>query len=121
PDMRGEHAVAAADADAVRRTCRVAAGAVMSFGVLFAISTKFGSIRAHSPWAEDPYDAVVSLAALVLPVVAAVTGVRYLRWRPPRAIPSFAVREMLRGTAVSLGLVWAAVGAFGAGLLLHAR
>jgi hypothetical protein len=108
-------------ADAVRRTCVVAAGAVVSFGALFAISTQFASIRAHSPWAEDPYDAVVSIAALVLPFVAAITCVRYLRWRGPGAIPVFAGRQMLRGTAVTLGLVCASVGACIAALVLHAR
>src|SRR5512132_3797923 len=97
PDMQDEHAIAPAVTDAVRRTCVIAAGAAVSFGALFAISTQLASIRAHSPWAEDPYDAVVSIAALVLPVVAAITCVRYLRWRRPGAIPVFGARQMLRG------------------------
>jgi hypothetical protein len=119
--MNDEDAIAPAVTDAVRRTCMVAAGAAVSFGALFAISTQFASIRALSPWAEDPYDAVVSIAALVLPVVAAITCVRYLRWRRPGAIPIFAARQMLRGTAVALGLVWASVGACMAALVLHAQ
>jgi hypothetical protein len=121
PDMQDEHAIPPAGTDAVRRTGVVAAGAVVSFGALFAISTQFPSIRAHSPWAEDPYDAVLSIAALVLPVVAAITCVRYLRWRRPDAIPVFAARQMLRGTAVTLGLVWASVGACIAALVFRAR
>jgi hypothetical protein len=121
PEMSDEPAIAPVVADAVRGACVVAAGAALSFGALFAISTQFASIRAHSPWAEDPYDAVVSIAALVLPVVAAITCVRYLRWRRPGAIPLFAARQMLRGTAVALGLVWASVGACMAALVLRAR
>jgi hypothetical protein len=121
PEMSDELAIAPVVANAVRRACLVAAGAALSFGALFAISTQFASIRAHSPWAEDPYDAVVSIAALVLPFVAAITCVRYLRWRRPGAIPVFAARQMLRGTAVALGLVWASVGACMAALVLRAR
>ena len=121
PDMNDEDAIAPAGTNDVRRTCVVAAGAAASFGALFAISTQLASIRAHSPWAEDPYDAVVSIAALVLPVVAAITCVRYLRWRRPGAIPVFGARQMLRGTAVALGLVWASVGACMAALVLRAR
>jgi hypothetical protein len=121
PEMSDEPAIAPVVADAVRRACVVATGAALSFGALFAISTQFASIRAHSPWAEDPYDAVLSIAALVLPFVAAITCVRYLRWRRPGAIPVFAARQMLRGTAVALGLVWASVGACITALVLHTQ
>jgi hypothetical protein len=121
PEMSDEPAIAPVVADAVRRACVVAAGAALSFGALFAISTQFASIRAHSPWADDPYDAVLSIAALVLPFVAAITCVRYLRWGRPGAIPVFGTRQMLRGTAVALGLVWANVGACVAALVLRAR
>ena len=50
-----------------RRAANAAALAVVFFLVLFVFSAEIPAVRAHSPWAEDPYDAVVSFAALLVP------------------------------------------------------
>ncbi len=56
-----------------RRAAYAAAPAVVAFGALFMVSAQIQAVRAHSPWAEDPYDAMVSLAALVVAPITVVT------------------------------------------------
>jgi hypothetical protein len=60
-----------------RRVANAAALAVVAFWALFVFSAELPAVRAHSPWAEDPYDAGVSLAALLVPLVTVVTFIRY--------------------------------------------
>ena len=43
-----------------RQAANAAALAVVFFWTLFVFSAEIPAIRVHSPWAEDPYDAVVS-------------------------------------------------------------
>jgi hypothetical protein len=83
-----------------RRTANVAAPAVMAFLALFVFSAELPAVRAHSPWAEDPYDVVDSFAALLVPLVAVLTFVRCQRWRGPATMPASAVRQILRGVAL---------------------
>jgi hypothetical protein len=64
-----------------RRAPNAAALVVVAFWALFVFSAELPDVRAHSPWAEDPYDAVISFAALLVPLVAVVTFVRCQRWR----------------------------------------
>ena len=56
--------------EATRRAANAAALAVASFLTLFVFSAEIPAVRAHSPWADDPYDAVVSFAALLIPLVS---------------------------------------------------
>jgi protein-S-isoprenylcysteine O-methyltransferase Ste14 len=71
-----------------RRAANAAALAVVAFWALFVFSAQLPAVRAHSPWAEDPYDAVVSFVALLVPSVALLTFVRCQRWRQPAAMPA---------------------------------
>jgi hypothetical protein len=71
-----------------RRAANAAALVVVAFWALFVFSAELPAVRAHSPWAEDPYDAVVSFAALLVPVVAFLTCVRCRRWRGPALMPT---------------------------------
>src|SRR5918994_3437627 len=103
------------------RAANAAASAMVAFWVLFAVSTQISPVRAHSPWAEDPYDAVVSLDALLLPVVAAVTFVRCQRWRGSRPMPAYAIRQILRGVGVALAGIGTTVIAAVVALLVQAR
>jgi hypothetical protein len=91
---------------AVRRAGNRAALAVVVFGIFYWLSTQVAEIRAGSPWAEDPPDAFVSIAAMLVPFVAAVTFVRVQRWHGERFIPATAVRDILRGIAVVLAAIW---------------
>jgi hypothetical protein len=102
------------------RAANAAALAMVAFWVLFAVSTQISPVRAHSPWAEDPYDAVVSFDALLLPVVA-VTFVRCQRWRGSRPMPAYAIRQILRGVGVALAGIGTTVIAAVVALLAQAR
>ena len=104
-----------------RLAANAAALAIVFFLVLFVFSAEIPNVRAHSPWAEDPYDAVVSFAALLVPLVAAVTFVRCQRWRGTQPMPPRAVRYVLRGVAVALAAVAATVAADTAALAARAR
>jgi hypothetical protein len=74
------------------RAANAAASAVVAFWTLFVVSTQISPVREHSPWAEDPYDAVVSFDALLLPVVA-VTFVRCQRTRSARSCAGWGWRS----------------------------
>ena len=76
--------------------------AVICFGLLVGISTQLRSVRPQAPWEVDPYDAVASFAMLFVPIVAALTWVRCVRWRHEAVYPSFAIVEIIRGCVVSL-------------------
>ena len=46
---------------AVRRAGNLAAGATVLFVCLFWVSSEIESVRSVSPWADDPWDAVMSI------------------------------------------------------------
>src|SRR4029079_356444 len=92
-----------------RRAGNRAAFAVCAFELLFFLSSQVRVVRERSPWADDPYDLMVSIAALVVPVVAVVTFVRFQRWVDGPAMPPDALRLALRGVFVVLLLIWATV------------
>jgi hypothetical protein len=85
-----------------RRAANAVALAVVVFLALFVFSAELPSVRAHSPWAEDPYDVVISFAALLVPLVAVLTFVRCQRWRGLAPMPAPALRHVMRGVGVVL-------------------
>ena len=85
-----------------RRAANAVALAVVVFLALFVFSAELPSVRAHSPWAEDPYDVVISFAALLVPLVAVLTFVRCQRWRGLTPMPAPALRQVMRGAGVVL-------------------
>jgi hypothetical protein len=100
---------------AVRRAGNLAAGATVLFIGLFWVSSEIESVRSVSPWADDPWDAVMSIAALVVPAVAAMTFIRAQRWRGDGPIPVAAHRLVLRGILVVLtGIAAATLAGIGA-------
>lgn len=101
----------------VRRAGNAAGTTSLVFLILFVVSAQVPAIRATSAWAEDPYDAVLSIAFLILPVVMAIGWARARRWRGPRATPPAALRQQLRGATVAVSLVVAGVAACLAALL----
>jgi hypothetical protein len=100
---------------AVRRAGNLAAGATALFIGLFWLSSEIESVRTDSPWADDPWDAVMSIAALIVPVVAGMTFIRAQRWRGDGPIPIAAHRLVLRGILVVLtGIAAATLAGIGA-------
>lgn len=86
------------------------------FEALTVLATQDKTVRAVSPWQDDPYDAVVSLAQFAVPMLAAVIALRLLAWRAPDG-PDRA-QQVARATGAMTALVgltlafeWAAVAA----------
>jgi hypothetical protein len=81
---------------AARRAVDAAAVASVAF-VAFALgSTQLPLVRAHSPWASDPYDGVVSFTMQLVPAVAMLTWLRCARVRR-RFASVTTIRRILRG------------------------
>jgi hypothetical protein len=106
---------------ATRRAGNLAALSALAFVILFWVSSEIASVRAQSPWSEDPWDAVLSVAVLVLPFVAIVTFVRAQRWRGSVPVPTFAHQQVLRGIGVSLALIGVGTAAAASALLAGVR
>jgi hypothetical protein len=100
--------------DAVTRATRlaanVAAAAVVAFALLWLLTTQVHAIRALSPFADDPWDAFASYAAIFLPFVAGPTWVRSLRHRGP-LLPRSTGRRIRWGSGVAAGIVMVAAAA----------
>ena len=91
-------------------------GTAVLFEALTVLETQDKTVRAASPWQDDPYDAVVSLAQFTVPMLALLISLRLLAWRSPGG-PDRA-HQMMRAVAAMTGLIgltavfeWAAVAA----------
>ncbi|WP_157430203.1 hypothetical protein [Actinomadura oligospora] len=84
------------------------------FEALSVVATQDKTVRAVSPWQDDPYDAVVSFCVFAVPMLAAVVLLRLPVWRAPggpdRAQQTArAAGAMLTLVALTLVAEWAAV------------
>ncbi|MFI1073957.1 hypothetical protein [Streptomyces puniciscabiei] len=89
-------------------------GAAGVFEALTVLATQDKSVRAASPWQDDPYDVMVSLAQFAVPMLALVIASRLLAWRAPGGVDR--VRQTVRAAGAMVTLVgltvvseWAAV------------
>jgi hypothetical protein len=100
--------------DPVTRSTRLAANAaaiaVVVYAVLWFATTQVRSIREVAPFAEDPWDAVASYAAIFLPMVAGATWIRSVRHRGAVLPPATAAR-IRWGAGLAVGIVLASVAA----------
>jgi hypothetical protein len=78
-------------------------GGAAVFEVLTVVATQDKAIRAVSPWQDDPYDAVVSLAQLTVPMLGLVIALRLLAWRAPGGPDR--VRQTVRAAGTMTALV----------------
>lgn len=94
----------------------ISIGNAVLFEALTVIATQDKTVRAASPWQDDPFDAVLSFAQFTVPAVCVVIAMRLPLWRlagsPDRA------RQVQRAAlvattlvTVTLGFEWVAVGA----------
>lgn len=85
------------------RATRLAANAgvlaVLAWVALYLGTTQISWVRAASPFGNDPWDAVVSYAAIFLPIVVGATWVRSLRHRGPR-LEAATARRIRTGVAI---------------------
>ncbi|MGW1916864.1 hypothetical protein ACWCQS_40815 [Streptomyces sp. NPDC002076] len=89
-------------------------GAAGVFEALTVLETQDKTVRAASPWQDDPYDVVVSLAQFAVPMLALVIALRLLVWRAPGGADR--ARQTVRAAGAMVTLVgltvvseWAAV------------
>ncbi len=92
-----------------RRAANVAGLAVVAFAVLSLTTTQIAPIRAVVPWADDPYDAVVWSAMLLVSLSVVVTWIRSVRYRGTTEIPAAARRRIHRGVGLAVAAVLVAV------------
>lgn len=92
-------------------TCLGTAGV---FEALTVFATQDKTVRAASPWQDDPYDAVVSLAQFTVPMLGVVIALRLFAWRAPGGPDR--VQQTIRAAAAMTALVgitlifeWAAI------------
>ena len=84
------------------------------FEALTVLETQDKTVRAASPWQDDPYDVVVSLTQFTVPMLALVIALRLLAWRAPGGADR--ARQTVRAAGAMITLVgltlateWAAV------------
>src|SRR4051812_27751747 len=89
-------------------------GTAAVFEVLTVFATQDWTARAASPWQDDPYDAVVSVAQFAVPMLGVVIAMRLFAWRAPGGPDR--VQQTVRAAAAMLALIgltaafeWAAV------------
>ena len=95
---------------ATRLAANLAAASVVLYAVLWFLSTQIDAIRAVSPFAEDPWDAFATYAAIFLPFVAGATWIRSLRHRGPRLAAATARRSRW-GSGLAAAIVLGVAGA----------
>jgi len=93
---------------ALRRAGVAALAAEGLFAALCVATTRAHAVRITSPLGSDPYDAVVSAALLVLPIVAVPTAVRLVAHRGAASVPPAVARAVLAGCVT--GVICIAVG-----------
>ncbi|WP_369392916.1 hypothetical protein AB5J72_39050 [Streptomyces sp. CG1] len=102
------------DERASTATIRAGLGVAGVFEAWTVLATQDKTVRAASPWQDDPYDVVVSLTQFTVPALALVIALRLLAWQAPGG-PDRA-RQTVRAAAAMITLVgltlateWAAV------------
>lgn len=99
-----------------RRALLLSLAISTAFTVFAVMTTQNQSMRAHSPWQDDPYDALVSSTMLFTPLVAAISLSRALLCRAEQGLPAARFQGLLRSTdfvvatvLVTVALDWIAV------------
>jgi hypothetical protein len=94
-----------ASADPTTWATRLAANAgvlaVLAWAALYVLTTQVPWVRAASPFGNDPWDAVVSYAAIFLAIVVGATWLRSIRHRGPH-LEAATARRIRTGVAISL-------------------
>ena len=86
---------------ATRLAANVALLAVVAWAALYLVTAQIKDVRAASPFADDPWDIVVSYAAIFLPIVVGATLVRSLRHRGPH-LGTATARRIRTGVGIAL-------------------
>jgi hypothetical protein len=89
---------------ATRRAAFVGVVAVLAFACLWTLTTQVKAIRAYSPFADDPWDAFATYAAIFLPFAALPTWIRGLRHRE-QVLARVTARRILWGSGLAAAII----------------
>jgi hypothetical protein len=92
---------------ATRLAAKASGAAVVAFAILWLVTTQVQAIRVLSPFADDPWDAVATYAAIFLLFVAGPTRIRSLRHRGP-LLPAIIARRIRWGSGLAGAIVFVA-------------
>jgi len=81
-----------------------------AFTVFAAVTTQDRAVRAHSPWQDDPYDALVSFTQLLVPVMVAAGVARAQLCRRLAPLPAARLDGLVRAARLVVLLVAATAG-----------
>lgn len=95
---------------ATRLAANVAAVSVVLYALLWFFSTQIDAIRAVSPFADDPWDAIATYASIFLPFVAGATWIRSLGHRGP-LLAAATARRIRWGSGLAAAIVLVAAAA----------
>lgn len=89
-------------------------GVAVVFEALTVLATHDKTVRAVSPWQNDPYDVALSHAQFAVPMLASLIALRLLAWRAPGRQDR--ARQVARATGIMTAIIgltlafeWAAV------------
>jgi hypothetical protein len=83
--------------------------ATIAYVLLWIVTTQVADVRASVPFGDDPYDLFASVAIVLLPLVGGLTAIRVVRYGPSRIPAGPVAVRIVRGLAICLVLVSAAV------------
>src|ERR1700760_2577901 len=89
--------------DGGRRAILAGLGTAVVFEALTLLATHDKTVRAASPWPDDPYDAVGSLAEFIVPMLAFVIALSLAAWRAGGGADR--AQQMIRATAAMIAIV----------------
>jgi hypothetical protein len=102
--------VGAAVRDRAGRALLGAALLGTAFTLFAALTTQDRAVRVHSPWQDDPYDALVSFTQLLVPVMVAAGVARAQLCRRLEPLPAARLDGLVRAARLVALLVGATVG-----------
>jgi len=111
--------------DPARARLRSALVGVLLASVVFVwfalLTTQAKALRAHSPWQDDPYDAVVSFTIFFVPLVLVYCVVRASVCTRAVPLPIQRARSLLRAMWLTVCLIAVTVGVDWVGVVLGAH
>jgi hypothetical protein len=93
----------------LRSAIVASAVAACAYGLLWAVTTQLKEIRVVVPFGDDPPDLFASVAIILLPLIGGLTAIRVIRYSPSRIPAGPVAGRIVRGLAICLGLISAAV------------
>lgn len=88
-----------------RRALRLCLWCAVVFSLFALMSTQDKALRAHSPWQDDPYDAVLSFTEFFVPLLAVALLARATLCPRARPVAAARLRDLLRAARLVVACV----------------